>query len=291
MNERPALQRPGVALRPSGTLVDRAVANLASGPMSTARLAAEVLALRGNPKAAAAAVFALLGSDPRVHVDGAGVWSLASSEEAKPAVAFRDEEWVVLDVETTGGSPARGHRVIEIAAVKVAAGRIVGEYSTLVNPRRAIPRMITSLTGIADGAVQNAPYFEQIAPAVTAALGGRVFVGHNAGFDWRFVCAELERCTGRTLIGRQFCTLRVARKLLPNLPSRSLGSLAEYYGVEMITHHRALDDAMATARLLLRFLDTLAEHGVEDWHGLDVLFRKSPRKRPRSARPMPMDAA
>jgi DNA polymerase III epsilon subunit family exonuclease len=181
--------------------------------------------------------------------------------------------------------------VIEIAAVRVAAGRIVGEYSTLVNPRRAIPRMITSLTGIANEAVGNAPYFEQVVPAVTASLGGRVFVGHNAMFDWRFVCAEMERCTGRTLTGRQFCTLRVARRLLPNLPSRSLCALADYFGVEMTTHHRALDDAVATARLLLRFLEILSEHGVHDWHALDAFYRKSRRKKRRKAWPVPMDMA
>jgi DNA polymerase-3 subunit epsilon len=116
-----------------------------------------------------------------------------------------------------------------------------------------------------------------------------VFVGHNASFDWRFLSAELQRCTGQCLAGRRVCTLRLARRLLPHLPSRSLGALAHYYGVSMMSHHRALDDAEATAHLLLIFLEALEEQGVVDWLGLETyLARKAPRprrfRRPRSMR-------
>jgi DNA polymerase III subunit epsilon len=280
-------------LRPlSGGLRQRAVDMLENGPMTTAMLAQEVLALRGNPQAAAAAVFALLGTEPRLRVDGAGVWSLVTADEAIAPVSFGAEEWVVVDVETTGGSPAHGHRVIEIAAVRVSGGRIVERFSTLVNPLRPIPRMITSLTGISEADVAGAPVFGQIAPDLTEVLQGRVFVGHNASFDWRFVSAELERCTAQTLAGRRLCTLRLARRILPHLPSRSLGALAEYFGVEMAAHHRALDDAAATAELMLRFLATLEEQGVTDWQGLEAFLQSRPRRpRRRTARPRPMDAA
>ncbi len=288
----------GVTFGASGSLVERTLARLTDGPMSTPRIAEEVLALRGNPKAAAAAVFALLGSDPRFHVDGTGTWSLtagadaANGDRTRTPEAFADQEWAVVDVETTGGSAGHGHRVIEIAAVRVAGGRIVGEYSSLVNPGQPIPRMITSLTGITNADVSRAPRFEKIAARVAEELGGRVFVGHNAAFDWGFVRTEMERATGRTLVGRRFCTLRVARRLLPHLPSRSLGALADYFGVEMTTHHRALDDAVATARLLLRFLDDLAEKGVEDWRSYEAFLRTSraaPRRR--TARPRSVDQA
>jgi DNA polymerase III subunit epsilon len=275
----------GVELRPSGTLVERALACLADGPLATPHLAERVLALRGNPKAAAAAVFALLGTDPRFEVDRAGIWSLAAAPDTFLPVLLRAQEWVVVDVETTGGSPAHGHRVIEIAAVQVVGGRIAGQYATLVNPGRAIPRMITSLTGIDDRAVADAPRFEEIATAVADALRGRVFVGHNASFDWAFVSAEMERCTGRTLSGRRLCTLRLARRMLPHLPSRSLGALAEYFGIEMDAHHRALDDAAATAHLLLGFLDSLEEREVTDWAALERFFQTRPKRVRRSAKP------
>jgi DNA polymerase III subunit epsilon len=280
----------GVGLGTS--LLDRAIERLAGGPVDTAVLAEEVLKLRGNPRAAAAAVFALLGTDRRVQVDGEGVWSLVTAPGRPAGGLLRDEEWVVVDVETTGGSPAHGHRVIEIAAVRVAGGEVLDSYSTLVDPGRPIPRMITSLTGIDDAMIAGAPRFEEVAGRVSELLDGRVFVAHNVPFDARFVTAELERCGCGWPADRQLCTLRLARRMLPHLPSRSLGALAEFFGVGMDTHHRALDDAVATARLLLRFLGDLEERGVQDWVALDAYFRaRSGRRRRPSALPRSMDQA
>ncbi|MEX0912351.1 MAG: 3'-5' exonuclease [Gemmatimonadota bacterium] len=281
----------GLEIRPTGILVEHALRRLEVGPASTADLAADVLALRGNPRAAAAAVFALLGSDRRVQVDSQGVWCLVEAPSPVAEVPLMSQDWVVVDVETTGGSPAHGHRVIEVAAVQVSDGRITESFSSLVNPGRPVPRMITSLTGIENHMLAGAPPFEAIAPELSETLGGRVFVGHNATFDWRFVSAEMERCLSRTLDGRRLCTLRLARRLLPHLPSRSLGALAEYFDLRMESHHRALDDALATARLLLRFLEQLEEQEVRDWRTLEKFFARRAAKRRRSARPTPMDAA
>jgi DNA polymerase III subunit epsilon len=277
------------AVRPSGGLVDRALLLLKAGPVSTERLAEEVLALRGNPRAAAAAVFALLGTDDRVRVDRGGVWSLAAPPLAaadEPAQPLSAQCWSVVDVETTGGSPDQGHRVIEIGIVRVVGGRITERYSTLVDPGRRISGMITSLTGITNEMVAGAPRFDEVAPRIVEEIGGRVFVGHNASFDWRFVSAELERCMALRLDGRRLCTLRIARKMLPHLPSRSLGALASYFGIEIDSHHRALDDAEATAKLLLHFLESLSDRGIADWAGLERFFVGSPRpRRTRSAMP------
>jgi DNA polymerase-3 subunit epsilon len=280
----------GVGLRSSGTLVARAEEALLAGPLPTAELAARVLGITGAPPAAAAAVFSLLGTDPRFSVDAAGVWSVAAPPVVS-AASLLEEEWVVVDVETTGGAPERGHRVTEIAAVRVSGGEIVERYSTLVNPERRIPRMITDLTGITDGMVQSAPRFHEVAPRVVGALEGRVFVAHNAAFDWRFVSHELERSLGRTLDGRRLCTVRLARRLLPQLPSRSLDGLAEYFGLEIASRHRALDDAEATARVLLRFVEMLAEREIVDWDGVQTLLEKrAPRRKPRRT-PRSMDSA
>jgi DNA polymerase-3 subunit epsilon len=277
-----------------GSLLERAILRLSRGPATTAELAGEILALRGNPSAAASAVFALLGTDTRVTVSKEGVWTLAHSAPAPetPATALRLMDWVVVDVETTGGSPALGGRIIEFAAVHIRNGVVDGSYATLVNPVTTIPRMITSITGIANEMVESAPLWEDIAPRVSDELRGKIFVGHNASFDWRFVSAEMERCYGRGLLGRQLCTLRLAKRILPHLRSRSLGSLADYYGIGMDQHHRALDDALATARLLLRFFETLEEQGVVSWSDLERYFQpRREGRRKRSLLPRSMDAA
>jgi DNA polymerase III epsilon subunit family exonuclease len=132
-----------------------------------------------------------------------------------------DLSYVVVDVETTGGRPDGGDRITEIAAVVIERGEITRVYETLVNPQRPIPPMVTSITNITWNMVRNAPTFRDIVHDVADALRGHVFVAHNAGFDWRFVTSEIARATGERLDGRQLCTVRLARRLLPQL-SRSL---------------------------------------------------------------------
>ncbi|MGQ0539238.1 MAG: 3'-5' exonuclease [Gemmatimonadaceae bacterium] len=127
--------------------------------------------------------------------------------------------FAVVDVETTGTSVWGGDRITEIAVVHLCRGDIVGYWDTLVYPERPIPRWITGLTGISDAMVYKAPPFRDVADRVNRSLGAHVFVGHNAGFDWRFVSAELERAWGDTLAGRRLCTVRLARVFLQRLPS------------------------------------------------------------------------
>jgi DNA polymerase III subunit epsilon len=286
--DRPAPE--GLEVQRSGVLVERAMAVLTTGPASTEELAVRVLGIRGNAGAAAAAVWALLAGDPRFLVSGTGEWSLRAPR-SQPVLPLGEESWVVVDVETTGGTPTSGHRVTEVAAVRVERGEIVDVYSTLVNPGRPIPSMITSLTGISDAMVRNAPRFREIAPRLAELLRGHVFVAHNAPFDWRFVCAEMELAQGETLSGRQLCTVRLARKLLPQLPSRSLDALVDYFGVEIAARHRAEDDAVATARILLRFLDMLEDRGIDGWTGVEMLLGMRTPRRKRSSSPRSMDAA
>ncbi len=280
----------GVRFEHEGSLARRALRLLEGGPQPTLEVAERALGIRGAPAAASAAVFALLGTDERFAVAADGTWSLAKAE-AVHARRLRDEDFVVVDVETTGGSPGSGHRVTEVAAVRVSGGQVRETWCSLVNPERRIPAMIVSLTGIHQEMVDRAPRFHEVAHEVSGALEGRVFVAHNAAFDWRFVSSEMERCTGMPPAGRQLCTVRLARKLFPNLPSRSLDSLALYFGLGIESRHRALDDAVATAHVLLRFLDLLEEQGVEDWHGLETyLGKRTPRKK-RRASPRSMESA
>jgi DNA polymerase-3 subunit epsilon len=212
--------------------------------------------------------------------------------------------YVVVDVETTGGSPDHGHRITEIAAVVVQGGAVREVYETLVNPERGIPPQIVRLTGITWEMVRDQRPFRDVAADITAALAGHVFVAHNVTFDWRFVCHEVSRATGQALDGRRLCTVRLARKLLPQLRSRSLGHVADWYGADTFAatyfearhgrarpwRHSAAGDAVATAHCLLRLLDEARGHGVTTWGELDRWLSGgtgAARRRRRSALPAP----
>lgn len=292
MNSSLQYSLDGLEVRRSGGLIERAIDALREGPQHTHALARRVMGIQGSPPAAATAIFTLLGSDPRFAVDRQGIWTLVGGAPAEVAPApLHAEEWVVVDVETTGGSPRQGHRVTEVAAVCVSGGEIRRTFATLVNPERRIPSMITALTGITEEMVRGAPRFCEVVTELEEVLRGRVFVAHNAAFDWEFLCSEMERAVGGRLEGRQLCTVRLARKLLPQLPSRSLDSLACFFGLEIEARHRALDDAVATAHVLLKLLDRLQEMEVSDWASIQrFLARRAPR-RPRRASPRSMDVA
>jgi DNA polymerase-3 subunit epsilon len=196
-----------------------------------------------------------------------------------------------VDVETTGGRPLHGDRITEIAAVVVERGEVTRVYETLVNPERSIPPMITALTNISWSMVKNAPRFRDIVDDVTDMLRGHVFVAHNAAFDWRFVTSEVTRATGGQLDGRRLCTVRLARRVLPQLSRRSLDHVARHYNVEITGRHRAGGDARATARVLLRLLADARDRGCATWPELEVFLRTPVRgrRRRRSAMPGPMD--
>ena len=210
---------------------------------------------------------------------------------------FAEVPFVVVDVETTGISALGGDRITEVAAVLVQRGQITEVFHSLVNPVRRIPSYITELTGISDAMVHNAPRFEEIAGDLASQLVGRVFVAHNATFDWRFVSAEVTRASGRILTGRRLCTVRLARRLLPQLRSRSLDWVAGHYNVEIPDgqRHRAAGDAIATAHCLIRLLDDARSHGCERWSELETLLAsgragtRRRRSRQRRAMPMPVD--
>ncbi|GAA5120258.1 VRR-NUC domain-containing protein [Luteolibacter yonseiensis] len=159
-----------------------------------------------------------------------------------------DQEYVVVDVETTGGRAAH-HRVTEIGAVKVRGGRVIDRFSTLVNPGRRIPREITRITGISDAMVADAPEFSEISGAFREFVGKAVFVAHNARFDHGFLREEYHRI-GENFRCPTLCTVVAMRRFYPGLPSYSLARLAGHFGIPLESHHRALCDAEATAELL-----------------------------------------
>ncbi len=251
----------------------RAADVLAAGPKHTLELAREVLGLAGHDGAASAAVFQLLGTDPRFQVDAGGVWHL--DETAAPLGApLADVPFAVVDVETTGRGSWLGHRMIEIAIAEVRGGVVVDQYETLLNPGQLIPGEIASLTGITSAMVAHAPYFEHVADEVAERLKGRVFVAHNATFDWSFVSSELVAARGEAPEMTRLCTVRMARRLVPQLRHRNLDVLALHFGIANHARHRAGGDAWATARILIRLLDEARGRGIEDVATLTWYLRR-----------------
>jgi DNA polymerase-3 subunit epsilon len=253
------------------SLVRRAAVLLQAGSLHTLDVARSVLGLSGNPGAASAAVFALLGGDPRFQVDGGGWWTLVG-EAPRAEEDLGGLSYAVVDVETTGGSPERGHRITEVAVVEVRGGTITQEFQTLVNPGRPIPPRIAQLTGITEAMVAGAPFFEDVAGELLDWLQGRVFVAHNAPFDWRFVAYQMADALGQVPEGPRLCTLQMARRLLPGLRRRNLDALAAHFGLDIPSRHRAHGDALATARVLLRLLDEAGAAGARDLTGLQLLL-------------------
>jgi DNA polymerase-3 subunit epsilon len=209
---------------------------------------------------------------------------------SEPAIALDQLEYVVVDVETTGGPQLRGHRLTEISMVRVDAnGRRQHEYSTLINPERSIPAKITQLTNIHYEMVRHAPRFGDIADDIRAFIGDRVFVAHNAAFDWGFIHGELVRTTGRPLLGRRLCTVRLARKVVPEVRRRSLDSLSYFFNVHNEARHRAYGDARATAVIFGKLLDRVFERNIDTWQALDKFVRAPKKPRKRSALPTPVE--
>lgn len=218
----------------------------------------DVLGLARTPRGTAEQIArALLAADPRVSRTDDGRWTLAVSAPAPPLAVCR---FAVVDVETTGSRSAG--RVIEIAVATLDGADVRLAYQSLINPGTPIGPVVSRLTGITDALVGDAPPFDLVADDVLGALAGAVFVAHHARYDWAFVSAELLRARALLLAGPRLCTVRLARRLLPGLESRSLDALAHYFGFEIGGRHRAGPDALAAARILRCLLEIAQEGGA-----------------------------
>lgn len=160
--------------------------------------------------------------------------------------------YAVVDIETTGGY-AGNHRITEIAIVHHDGTDVTGQFQTLINPARNIPSFITDLTGITNEMVSDAPLFEEVADEILGHLEGRIFVAHNAQFDFGFLKREFEVC-GIAWTPKRLCTVRLGRKIVPGLKSYSLGLLAQHLGIRIENRHRAIGDAVATASIFSSLL-------------------------------------
>jgi len=154
----------------------------------------------------------------------------------------------IVDLETTGAHPVHD-RVTEIAVVEVDGGELAAEWSTLVNPGTAIPPAIQALTGITNDMVAAAPRFRDLAGELLERLAGRVFVAHNARFDYGFLRSEFERA-GLKFQARTLCTVKLSRRLYPGHARHNLDSVIERHGIACNARHRALGDAQVVWRFL-----------------------------------------
>lgn len=311
------LTRGGIETRTEATFLARRAAQfLEGGPADPVALIGHVCNLPGAPLIVAEHMAqAIFAGRPEFSRDDTGRWLLSTPVPGYvvtpafdragiaaefPSLAAPNQDvlsklsYVVVDLETTGGRAYGGDRITEVAAVVVRDGRLTDVFETLVNPQRSIPALVTQLTNISWAMVKNAPTFASVESQLLDFLTGKVFVAHNATFDWRFLAAEVRRASGQELIGRRLCTVRLAKKILPHLSRRSLDYVANYYGVEIKRRHRAGGDAIATAHCLVRLLSDAADRGCLTWDDLDLLVgprgvRARRARRRRSAMPRPVD--
>ncbi|MGB2273622.1 MAG: exonuclease domain-containing protein [Flavicella sp.] len=156
--------------------------------------------------------------------------------------------YAIIDVETTGGK-FNEEGITEIAIYKFDGHEIVDQFISLINPERPIQPFVVNLTGISDKMVRTAPKFYEVAKRILEITNDCVFVAHNASFDYRIVRTEFKRL-GFEYERETICTVELSKKLIPDLPSYSLGKLCKSIGIPMNDRHRASGDALATTKLL-----------------------------------------
>lgn len=250
----------GLGALPASSLSARAAAYLETGggPAASFDIVRDVLGIaHANRHTADRIAVALLAPDPRFTRTIDGRWTLVTAG-ATVSPTLDTCRFAVVDVETTGTGARRGDRIIEIAVV--IEGQVA--FHTLVNPGIPIPPFVGTLTGITDGMLRQAPSFDAVVDGLLDALRDTVFVAHNARFDWAFVSAEVERTRGLILQGPRVCTMRLARRLLPDLPRRNLDTVSYHFGITIEGRHRAVGDAVAAARVLHRLVGLAKEQGA-----------------------------
>jgi DNA polymerase III epsilon subunit family exonuclease len=201
----------------------------------------------------------LVHNDPRFRIDGG---HLEIIDDPIEHCSLNEIDFVVLDVEAIGYKdlPAR---IIELGAYRVRSGKIVDEFQSLINPGVSLPRFITTLTGISDAMLKDAPKFPEIVNAWLDFVGDAVLVAHNSNFDLALLNREIGRVyPGTRMRNGELCTVKLARRILRSLDSYNLDALAKHFGLEITERHRAASDARATAELFLRLLDQLESAGV-----------------------------
>ena len=161
-------------------------------------------------------------------------------------------KFAIIDTETTGVDPKK-NKITEIAIIISDGQKILDSFFSLINPQCLIPPFISNLTGISNEMVRSAPQFSELAKTIHMITEDCVFVAHNARFDYGFVSSEFS-ALGNSYIRKTLCTVKLARKVIPKLPSYSLGNLCGSLQIPIESRHRAFGDAKATSLLLEKLL-------------------------------------
>jgi DNA polymerase III epsilon subunit family exonuclease len=216
---------------------------------------------RPDPSLARLLVKDLCDRDPRLQLVEDTLELVKNEVDARRLL---ETDFVVFDLETTGAK-APPCRVTEIGAFRVRGGQIAEQFHTLLDPEMPIPAFITSLTGISDAMVADAPRFADVADSFLDFIGDSVLVAHNSGFDMRFLNHEIALVYGEYRLANPcLCTVQLSRKLLPHIENHKLKTVADHYSISLVNHHRASDDARATAEIFINLLEMLTTAGLDD---------------------------
>jgi DNA polymerase-3 subunit alpha (Gram-positive type) len=184
---------------------------------------------------------------------------------------IQETPFVIVDLETTGLEP-RLDKIIEIGAVRVLGGKIIDEWTALVNPGVFIPQITTNITGLTSEMLEPCPPIEDVIDDYLKFLGeDSVFVAHNVEFDRGFLNSHLEKMERPHMPHPYMCTYRLAKQVHPNLAKYKLSSLTEHFDVELPQAHRAVHDARATAELFIKFMRVLQDGGLKHLKDISVL--------------------
>ncbi len=218
----------------------------------------------------------LVDRDSRLRIDGDIVTYVGADHES---INLTDAGFVVFDLETTGAK-APPCRITEVGAFRVVGGCVVEQFHSLVNPEMPIPPFIAALTGISDQMVADKPRFCEIAADLLAFIGDSVLVAHNSRFDMAFLNHEIGRIyQDYRLANPSLCTVQLSRRLLPQIENHKLKTVARHYSIDLINHHRATDDAYATAHIFINLLGELTNLGIRDFGGARRFSNKRSKKK------------
>ena len=193
--------------------------------------------------------------------------------DAAATATIAESTLVVFDLETTGFNP-RKEDLLEIGAVKLENGQIVGEFHRMIKPGKEISAEIQKLTGITPEMVENAPDPATVLTEFMQFAAGAVLVAHNAQFDVGFIKAKCQKFFDQKIAPPYLDTLTLARSVWPNLKSYRLNNLAKELGLELVNHHRAVDDAACAAGIFLKALEKVADRGFQTLNDLNVLIKE-----------------
>ncbi|HMO79368.1 MAG TPA: exonuclease domain-containing protein [Pyrinomonadaceae bacterium] len=221
----------------------------------------------------------LVERDSRLMMIGDKV-SLAGQDV--DALSLKTATFVVLDLETTGAK-APPCRITEIGAYTVKNKELAGEFHSLIDPEVPIPEFITALTGISNEMVRGAPRFREVVNSLLDFIGDSIIVAHNSHFDLGFLNHEIGKVFEDYRLGNpSLCTVKLSRRLLPNIANHKLNTVAGHYHIDLINHHRAVDDARATAHIFVNFLTEMEALGISHLADVIKFTRQKPKPKVRS---------